>query len=69
LVDEDKDRGVILAHIIPLNGPPEHLMRPLTNLKVIKRRKAELSRYGLNGFLVMNVAKGEWTFKNKIYTV
>jgi hypothetical protein len=32
LVDEDEDRGVILAHIISLNGPPEHLMRPLTCL-------------------------------------
>ncbi len=32
MVDEDEDRGIILAHIIPLNGPPEHLMRPLTCL-------------------------------------
>ncbi len=30
LVDEDEDRGVVLSNIIPLNGPPENLMRPLT---------------------------------------
>ena len=32
MVDEDKDRGIVPAHITPLNGPPEHLMRPLTCL-------------------------------------
>jgi hypothetical protein len=32
LIDEDEDRGIILAHIIPLNGPPENLMRSLTCL-------------------------------------
>jgi hypothetical protein len=32
LVNEDKDGGIILSHIAPLNGPTENRMRPLTSL-------------------------------------
>jgi hypothetical protein len=32
LIDEDKNRGIVLPYVTPLNGPSENRMRPLTSL-------------------------------------